>query len=240
MNKELQRHMPLIFAIFCHIILAQSALSTVSSIIEMQERPSSRILKDSLVDEKKYTILFFGNSLSAGYGLMPEQSFPALIRARIDSLKWPFKVINAGLTGDTSAGGLRRINWLLRQEIDVFVLELGGNDGLRGIPLEETKKNLQGIIDLTRKKNPEVKILIAGMRIPPNMGKRYTDRFKEIFVELAEENKADLIPFLLEGVGGIPRLNLPDRVHPNAEGHKIVAENVWTQLRPILFKLQSD
>jgi acyl-CoA thioesterase-1 len=180
------------------------------------------------------TILFLGNSLSAGYGLDPELAFPALIQQKIDSLKWNFQVINAGLSGETSAGGLRRVDWLLQRRVDILVLELGGNDGLRGITLDLTKKNLQAIIDRVKVKYPAMKIVIAGMEVPPNLGPEYTAQFRTLYAELAKKNKALLIPFLLEGVGGDPKLNLPDGIHPTAEGHRIVAKNVWKVLMPLL------
>lgn len=180
------------------------------------------------------TILFFGNSLTAGYGLEPSQAFPALIQQKIDSAGWNYTVINSGLSGETTAGGKNRISWVLRQKVDVFVLELGGNDGLRGVELESTRNNLQAIIDTVRAKNPDVQIILAGMQIPPNMGPDYTSKFRTIYPELAEKNKLTLIPFLLEGVGGIAKLNLPDGIHPTAEGHQIVAENIWKVLAPIL------
>ena len=183
--------------------------------------------------KKEKTILFFGNSLTAGYGLDPSQAFPALIQNKIDSLKLNYNVINAGVSGETSAGGNGRIDWILRQPIDVFVLELGGNDGLRGIPLAETKKNLQAIIDKVKAKYPDAKIILAGMQIPPNMGQDYTGEFKKIYPELAAKNKISLIPFLLQGVGGDPKLNQDDGIHPNVEGAKIVAENVWKVLKDI-------
>jgi len=180
------------------------------------------------------TVLFLGNSLTAGYGLTPQQAFPALIQAKIDSLRWPFKVVNAGLSGETSSGGLRRIDWLLNGKIDVLVLELGGNDMLRGLPTDLTKANLRTILRKTQKKYPDVKLVITGMQAPANLGQEYTQQFKSLYIELAEEIDAALIPFLLEGVGGIPELNLPDGIHPTAEGHKIVAENVWEILQPVL------
>lgn len=183
-------------------------------------------------------VLFLGDSLAAGYGLQASQAFPALIQQRIDGLDWNFKVINAGLSGDTSAGGLRRIDWLLRGRIDVLVLELGGNDGLRGIDLASTRANLQGIIDKVKAKNPRVKIVIAGMMVPPNLGQEYTRRFQQMYPELARANQAVLIPFLLEDVAGDAKLNLPDGIHPTAEGHKLVAETVWKHLRPVLQELR--
>jgi acyl-CoA thioesterase-1 len=179
-------------------------------------------------------ILFLGNSLTAGYGLDATQSFPALIQDRIDSLGWNFKVINAGQSGDTSSGGLSRIDWLLRREFQVLVLELGINDGLRGIHVEVTRQNLQAVINRTKSRYPGVKVVVAGMQVPPNMGVDYASSFRAIFSQLAKKNGAQLIPFLLEGVGGNPKLNLPDGIHPSVEGHKIVAENVWKVLEPIL------
>ncbi len=185
-------------------------------------------------EEDTKTILFFGNSLTAGYGLDISEAFPALIQERIDSLGLPYTVVNAGLSGETTASGSSRVEWVLRDPVDIFVLELGGNDGLRGISTEETRKNLIEIIEKVRGTNPDVKIILAGMQIPPNMGEEYTSRFKVIFPELAEQKNTALIPFLLKNVGGIPDLNLPDGIHPTAEGHKIVAENIWEVLQPLL------
>ena len=180
---------------------------------------------------KVKAILFFGNSLTAGYGVDPSEAFPALIQNKIDSLKLNYKVINAGVSGETSSGGNSRVNWILRQPVDVFVLELGGNDGLRGIPLTETKKNLQEIIDKVKAKYPEAKLVLAGMLIPPNMGQQYATEFKNLYPDLAAKNNIALIPFLLQGVGGDAKLNQQDGIHPTAEGHKIVAENVWNVLK---------
>lgn len=182
-------------------------------------------------------ILFFGNSLTAGYGLDMSLAFPNLIQQKIDSLGWHFVAVNAGLSGETSAGGYRRIDWLLRQPVAALVLELGGNDALRGIDLTVTKRNLQGIINKTRDKYPDVKIVIAGMLVPPNFGQTYARQFRDLFPALAETNQAYLIPFLLAGVGGSPQLNQPDGIHPTAKGHRIIAENVWQVLRPVLAKM---
>ena len=184
------------------------------------------------------TILFFGNSLTAGFGIDPDQAFPALVQKKIEGLGWDFKVINAGLSGETSAGGVRRIDWVLQRKIDVLFLELGGNDGLRGIDLESTKQNLQEIIDRTRKIYPEVRVVLAGMQIPPNMGPEYIQRFRAIYPELANENDIILLPFLLKDVGGIKSLNLADGIHPTPEGHRIVAETVWDTMVPVLKELQ--
>jgi acyl-CoA thioesterase-1 len=194
---------------------------------------NQQVSKDSTVSPtvKKKTILFFGNSLTAGYGVDPSEAYPALIQDKIDSLGLNYKVINAGVSGETTADGNSRIDWILKQPIDIFVLELGGNDGLRGIPLSETKKNLQSIIDKVKAKYPNAKIILEGMQIPPNMGPAYTSKFKEIYPAVAKENHIDLVPFLLKGVGGDPKLNQRDGIHPTAEGHKIVAENVWEVLK---------
>jgi acyl-CoA thioesterase-1 len=188
----------------------------------------------SATDTNRPAILVLGDSIAAGYGVDPEEAYPALLQKKIDAAGLNFTVINGGLSGDTTAGGLRRINWYLRRKIDVLVLELGGNDGLRGVPLGETRTNLQGIIDRARKAWPEMKIVVAGMRMPSNLGKDYTEGFAKIFPEVAETNHAALVPFLLEGVGGHPDLNNADQIHPTAEGHKIVAENVWKVLGPVL------
>lgn len=177
------------------------------------------------------TIVIFGNSLTAGYGLDPAQAFPALIQNRIDSLNLPYKVVNAGVSGETSAGGNSRVDWILQQPVDVFVLELGANDGLRGIPVAETKRNLQSIIDKVKAKYPEAKIVLAGMQVPPNMGPAYASDFRQMYPELARQNGAALIPFLLEGVGGEASLNLEDGIHPTAEGHQILANTVWQVLQ---------
>lgn len=180
------------------------------------------------------SIVFFGNSLTAGMGLEPEQAFPALIQKKLDSLNLDYFVINAGISGETTASGESRIGWLMRDKIDVFILELGANDGLRGIPLSETRENLQSIIDTVKENNPNVKIVLAGMQIPPNMGPEYTSGFRQLFPDLAKKNDAYLIPFLLEDVAGIPEFNQADGIHPTIEGQRIVAENVWEVLKPIL------
>lgn len=173
------------------------------------------------------TILFFGDSLTAGFGLPSTTlAFPAQMEKELNKSVKRVKVINSGLSGETSAGGLSRIDWVLRQPIDVFVLELGANDGLRGLPLDQTKKNLQAIIDKVKAKYPKVKIVLAGMMVPPNMGKAYSDNFKKVFPDLAAKNKCHLIPFLLEGVGGDEKLNQSDGIHPNEEGHKIIGKNL--------------
>ncbi len=192
------------------------------------------VLAGGVSGQEPGTILFLGDSLTAGYGLTQEQAFPALIGQRLAERGLPWEVINAGVPGDTSAGGLRRVDWLLRRRVDVLFLELGANDMLRGLPLDMTRANLQGIIDKTRAAYPEVRIAIAGMLAPPNLGPEYTSEFRDIFPELARANDAALMPFLLEGVAARPELNLADGIHPNAEGQRIVAEGVWEVLEPLL------
>jgi acyl-CoA thioesterase-1 len=189
--------------------------------------------KNNSVDSstQKKTILFFGNSLTAGYGVDPSEAYPALIQDKIDSLHLNYKVINAGVSGETTSDGNSRVDWILKQPVDIFVLELGGNDGLRGIPLSVTEKNLQSIIDKVKAKYPGSKIILEGIQIPPNMGQDYTTQFRKIYPQLASKNKIELIQFLLKGVGGDPQLNQRDGIHPTAEGHKIVAENVWEVLK---------
>lgn len=182
-------------------------------------------------------ILFLGDSITAGYGLDLDQAFPALIQEKIDAKSWNFKVVNAGQSGDTSAGGLNRLDWLLKNRVDILILELGANDGLRGLPAETTRKNLQAIIDRTKGKYPEAKVIVAGMKVPPNMGGDYGRKFEAVFADLAKKNKAVLIPFVLEGVGGSRELNLADGIHPTAKGHEIVATNLWKVLEPILRSL---
>jgi len=187
-----------------------------------------------LVKSNTKNILFFGTSLTAGLGVDPEEAFPALIQHRIDSLKLPYKIINAGLSGETSADGKSRIDWLLRQPVAVFVLELGANDGLRGIPVKETEVNLQAVIDKVKKKYPDAKLVLAGMQMPPSMGEKYTVPFRELFPALAKKNQMAFIPFLLKGVGGVPKLIQQDGLHPTPQGHLILAQNVWEVLQPIL------
>ena len=188
----------------------------------------------SVKAQEKKTILFFGDSIVAGYGIEPQQAFPALIQDKIDSLGLNYEVINGGLSGETSAGGLRRIDWVLQRNIDVMILELGGNDGLRGIDLSSTKENLQQIIDKALAKNPDMEIIIAGMQVPPNLGTDYAKEFQEMYPELAEKNDLKLIPLILDKVGGRDEYMQPDQIHPNVKGHKVVAETVWDVLYPIL------
>lgn len=179
-------------------------------------------------------VLFLGNSLTAGYGLSPDEAYPALLQARIDSLKWPVTIINAGVSGDTSAGGLTRLAWQLENPPDVLVVALGANDGLRGLPPTMTKSNLTQIIRQAREANPNVSVLIAGMQVPPNLGPIFQEEFRDIYPSIAEEMDTELIPFLLEGVGGVTELNQSDGIHPNAAGQRRLADTVWEALAPTL------
>jgi acyl-CoA thioesterase-1 len=181
------------------------------------------------------TILCFGDSITAGYGLEDSNdAFPAVLQEKIDSLNLNYVIVNSGLSGETTAGGKSRIDWVLNQDIDIFLLELGANDGLRGVPLSETRANLQAIISTVEEKSPNTKIILAGMQLPPNMGQDYTTEFKQLFSELAKANNIAFIPFILKDVGGIAELNQSDGIHPTVEGHKIVAHTVWEVLKPML------
>jgi acyl-CoA thioesterase-1 len=241
-NKQLvlnmKNNIKEIFLKFCYFFILLLLISCKSDNSKNKNATVNSAIETETNEEKSNstkTILVFGDSLTAGYGLDDvNDAFPALIQTKIDSLSLDYTVINSGVSGETTAGGKSRIGWVLNQKIDVFILELGANDGLRGVPLTETRKNLQAIIDAVLAKNPETKIILAGMQLPPNMGQDYIVEFKTIYPELAEKNELYLIPFLLKDVGGIPELNQADGIHPTIEGQKIVANNVWAVLEPIL------
>jgi acyl-CoA thioesterase I len=180
------------------------------------------------------SVVFLGTSLTAGLGLEPEQAYPALIQRKIDSAGLAFQVVNAGVSGETSAGARRRVDWLLREPVAVLVLETGANDGLRGLPPDSLRANIQAVFDRAKATSPPPKLVLVGMRLPPNYGRAYTERFHAVYPELARENGAELVPFLLDGVGGIPRLNQADGIHPSAEGQRVIAETVWKVLEPVL------
>jgi len=186
--------------------------------------------------KKKKQILFFGDSITAGYGLEdPSKSYVGFIQQKLDSLNMNYQTVSAGVSGETSSGGNDRIDWILENNtIDVFILELGANDGLRGIPTEETTKNLKSIFDKVKTKFPDAKLVVAGMYAPPNMGDDFNKKFAAIFSKLAKSYNAALVPFLLDGVAGIPELNQRDRIHPTSKGHEILADNVWTVLQKVL------
>lgn len=178
-------------------------------------------------------VLFFGDSLTAGYGVGKEKGFPALVQGLADTAGCSTHIINAGLPGETTAAGVRRVSWILRQPVDVFVLQLGGNDGLRGVPLSETERNLRTILDTVRVKDPQARLVVAGVRIPPNLGPDYTTGFQAIFPRVAADYDAVLIPRLLDNVAGNKEL-MRDPNHPNEEGHRIVAQTVFAAMRPTL------
>jgi acyl-CoA thioesterase I len=223
--------------LFCIIFIAcqakQDSPSQVDANAGIPDKSAYPMDKDSKSADMKH-ILFFGNSLTAGYGLDESEAFPALIQNRLDSLGMDYMVINGGLSGETSSGGKNRIDWALRTRVDIFVLELGANDMLRGFDLAATEQNLKEILDKVRAANPDVRIIIAGMQAPPNMGREYTTKFAAIYPRLAKSYNAGLIPFFLENVAAVPELNLPDGKHPNAQGQKIVMENVWKVLKSYL------
>jgi acyl-CoA thioesterase-1 len=219
------------------LFLSSCKDKTTSATDSQTEQAQEETANASETDTTSKSILFFGDSLTAGYGLDDtEDSFPALIQQKLDSLNFKYTAINAGVSGETTAGGKNRISWVLKQSVDIFVLELGANDGLRGIPLSETRQNLQAIIDTVHAKNPNTQIVLAGMQLPPNLGQDYTAGFKDIFPELAKKNDAKLIPFLLTNVAGIQNLNQQDGIHPTVKGQKIVANNVWDILFPMVRK----
>jgi acyl-CoA thioesterase-1 len=221
-------------------VLATIFIITLSFACGNRQKPSDQIKDTSVTATQQQNntknILVFGDSLTAGYGLEDPQSdsYPSILQAKIDSAKLSYKIINGGLSGETSAGGKSRIDWLLRQKVDVFILELGANDGLRGLPVTETAKNLQTIIDKVKAKYPAAKLVLTGMMVPPNMGADYATSFKAVFPELAKKNNMTLVPFLLQNVAGIRDLNQTDGIHPTAKGAKIVAQNVWEKLKGIL------
>lgn len=204
-----------------------------SCAVETEETESASRIRLSVRDERPI-VLFLGTSLTAGLGLSEGQAYPAIIQTRLDSLKYDYRVVNAGVSGETSAGGLRRIEWLLRAPVSVLVVELGANDGLRGQDIGAMKTNLLAIIDGTREVYPDVKIIVVGMEAPPNFGSAYTTRFHDVFREIALEKNAELVPFLLEGVAGIDSLNQADGMHPTQLGQQILADNVWAVLERVI------
>ncbi|WP_409150529.1 arylesterase [Sphingobacterium sp. BS-2] len=222
----------LISAVFVVFLLASCNNSRPQ---QNSQAPSDSTSQDTAKTESSKRILFFGNSLTAGLGLDDQtEAFPALIQAKIDSLGLGYTCINAGLSGETSAGGKDRIDWLLKDKIDVFILELGANDGLRGISPDATYQNLNEIVNKVKKAYPDCKLVLTGMMVPPSMGDQYFKDFAAIFPKLAKEQNMTLVPFLLDKVAGIQSLNQGDGVHPTKEGQQILAENVWTHLKTIL------
>lgn len=226
------------FLKFCYILiglLLMACGNDTSEKTKEQTASKTETEQTTTINAQTKTILCFGDSITAGYGLDDtNDAFPAVIQQKIDALDLNYTVINSGVSGETTAGGKGRIDWILNQSIDVFLLELGANDGLRGVALSETRANLQAIIDAVKTKSPETEIILAGMQLPPNMGQDYTTEFRQLFIDLAEKNALEFIPFILKDVGGIAELNQKDGIHPTAEGHKILAETVWEVLEPII------
>lgn len=240
-NKQLlfkiPERMPYKVLKFCYLIVAALLLSCGEQQKKNQDTSSESEVADSSegIENSTRTILCFGDSITAGYGLDDSNdAYPAVLQSKIDSLGLNYTVINSGVSGETTAGGKSRLPWIMNQPIDIFLLELGANDGLRGISLKETRANLQAIIDGIRKESPNTKIILAGMELPPNMGQDYTSEFRTLYAELAEQNDLTFIPFILKDVGGIAELNQNDGIHPTVEGHKIVAQTVWEVLKPMV------
>ena len=219
------------------LILGVSLAACGSSSEESADAVADRSQAVAVLPAERPVVLFLGTSLTAGLGLEAEEAYPALIQRRIDEAGLPFRAVNAGVSGETSAGGLRHIDWLLRESVAVLVIELGANDGLRGLDTDQLRSNLREIIERTRAAHPDARIVIGGMAAPPNLGTSYTRAFREVFVELADEYGAVLIPFLLDGVGGVPQLNQADGIHPTAEGQQLIAESVWVVLEPVLTEI---
>jgi acyl-CoA thioesterase-1 len=220
--------------VYLCLIFLVSCSGGASSEKEVRQEPQTPLQENQDNSIKTKRIIFFGNSLTAGYGLSEEESFTSLIQSMLDSLQLPFQAVNAGLSGETTAGGDRRIEWVLKQQMDVFFLELGGNDMLRGTDVRTTEANLRSIIQKVRNKHQDIPIILAGMMAPPNLGKEYTDAFGNIYRNLAKEYNLTLIPFFLEGVAGVDSLNQSDGIHPTAKGQEILAETVWSYLYPLL------
>ncbi len=241
-NNQLRANLPTslhpIFLKFCYFTMAFLMLACGD---DKKEKTNTGTTSKEVTEQtvtainSTKTILCFGDSITAGYGLEDtENAFPGVLKGKIDSLNLDYTVINSGLSGETSAGGKSRIAWVMNQNIDIFILELGANDGLRGVPLSETRANLQAIINIVKEKSPATTIILAGMELPPNMGQDYTTEFKQLYSDLAQKNNLVFIPFILKDVGGIAKLNQTDGIHPTVEGHKIVANTVWEVLRPML------
>ncbi|WP_430468173.1 arylesterase [Winogradskyella ouciana] len=224
---------------FCYFIMLCMLMVSCGN---NNNKQNTKDLDDAVVEETENsettdnkTILFFGDSITAGYGLeTTDDAYPEVVQQKIDSLDLNYTVVNSGVSGETSSGGRSRIDWILNQDIEIFLLELGANDGLRGVPLSETRNNLQAIITTVKQKDPNIKIILAGMELPPNMGQDYTSGFRTMYAELAKKNDVVFIPFILKDVGGIAELNQSDGIHPTVKGHKIIANTVWEYLKPLL------
>ncbi|GAA3510707.1 arylesterase [Aquimarina addita] len=238
-SKRLQLNLPTVevskFLKFCYFIIALALFACgedTSKSTKQNKQSTAEIEETKVSTAASKIILCFGDSITAGYGLDDtNDAYPAILQQKIDSLALNYTVINSGVSGETTAGGKSRIDWVIKQDVSVFLLELGANDGLRGVPISETRANLQAIIDIVQTKSPETTIILAGMELPPNLGQVYTKEFRQMYPDLAKKNNLKLIPFILKDVGGIAALNQSDGIHPTAEGHKIVANTVWELLK---------
>lgn len=222
-----------------HRYLPISALVVALLGCDQPKEPPVSNVSAPMPFSQRPAVLFLGTSLTAGYGIDPEQAYPALIQQKIDSAGLGYRVVNAGLSGETSAGALRRADWLFRQPVSVLVVETGANDGLRGLPPDSLRANIQGLLDRAKQLRPPPRLVLVGMRVPPNYGRPYSQQFESLYPQLAKSNDAVLVPFLLDGVGGVRALNQPDGVHPTAEGQRKMAETVWRVLEPVLRQAQS-
>lgn len=216
--------------------LALSACQASQSATPAPVNPAAPPVKPAATPDARPLIVAFGDSLTAGYGLPEPESYTTLLQAKIAAKGLPYRVVNAGVSGDTTAGGVRRLDWSLDGNVKVLILELGGNDGLRGLPVEQLKKNLAQIIEAAQQR--QIKVILAGMEAPPNLGAAYVTQFRQAYRDLAKQYNVAFIPFVLEGIGGNPALNQPDGIHPNAAGEKIFTENVWRVLEPLLAELE--
>jgi acyl-CoA thioesterase I len=214
-------------------ILLLSVIAALAGCEQRREEAPAKAAQAE-ADPDRPRVLFLGTSLTAGLGLEPEQAYPALIQQKIDSAGLDLRVVNAGVSGETSAGALRRVDWLFREPVSVLVVETGANDGLRGLSPDSLAANIQAIFDRARQLQPPPRLVLLGMRMPPNYGRAYADRFQQVYRDLAVRNGAALVPFLLEGVGGTTSLNQSDGIHPTAEGQRRIAETVWRVLEPVL------
>lgn len=201
---------------------------------------AAAFISTAQAEDGRKRLVFLGDSLTSGYTLDADLAYPALIQQRIDAAGLPFTVLNSGVSADTTAGGLSRLDWLLRQPMDVLVVALGANDGLRAFNPEVPRRNLTAIIEKTRERQPGCAILLAGMKLPRNMGDDYVASFEAIYPELAATYEVPLLPFLLEDVAGIPELNMPDGIHPTAEGQRIIADHMWTFIEPTLRRIAGN
>jgi acyl-CoA thioesterase I len=214
-----------------HLLLFGVLAAVVSCEQQVKDEPATNPPDKS---SERPAVLFLGTSLTAGYGIDPAKAYPALIQQKIDAAGLPYRVINAGVSGETSAGAVRRVDWLLQQPVAVVVVETGANDGLRGLPIDSLRSNVDAILRRAHQLQPRAKLVLLGMKIPPNYGRAYSQQFESIYSQLARTHGATLVPFLLEGVGGVNALNQPDGVHPTAEGQRRMAETVWRVLEPVL------